>query len=135
MPALAQFNCSYFDFNYHPESVLPLSILQCWHQLLIDIRYCVCDDQRKKGKSKEEIAQASLTTDDLISIVIFLLVKSLDSFVGIRIRNLASSLPAHFIIIDAFSPCELACSVLGYTYGIMETAVTWILKNGKKRIQ
>ena len=47
--------------------------------------------------------------------------------------NLASSISAYFIIFDAFAPCELACSVLGYTYGIMETAVSWILKNGKKK--
>lgn len=46
-------------------------------------------------------------------------------------RNLASSLPAHFLMIDAFSPCELSCSVLGYSYGIMETAMNWILKNAQ----
>lgn len=32
-------------------------------------------------------------------------------------------------MIDAFSPCELSCSVLGFSYGIMETAMNWILKN------
>ena len=53
--------------------------------------------------------------------------------IDIMNSNLASSIPAHFIIVDAFAPCELACSVLGYTYGIMETAVSWILKNGKKK--
>lgn len=71
---------------------------------------------------------AVLSTDDLISIVIFILVKSYTCRSLIRHRSLSSSLPAHFVIIDAFSPCELSCSVLGFAYGIMETAMMWILK-------
>lgn len=50
----AQFNCSYFQFDYYPESVLPLSVLQCWHQLIIDIRYCINMEIRRSGK-KESI--------------------------------------------------------------------------------
>lgn len=75
MPALAQFNCSYFSFNYKPETVLPLSILQCWHQLLVDIRFSINENLRKKGQSKE-FSMAALSTDDLISIVIVLLIQS-----------------------------------------------------------
>lgn len=47
-------------------------------------------------------------------------------------RNLSSSLPVHIALIDSFTPCELSCSVLGYAYGIVETAVTWIMRNGKQ---
>ena len=50
----------------------------------------------------------------------------------VNCRNLSSSLPVHFALIDSFTPCELSCSVLGYAYGIMETAMTWIMKNGKQ---
>ena len=50
----AQFNCSYFQFDYYPESVLPLSVLQCWHQLIIDIRYCINNPaEREEGVHRE----------------------------------------------------------------------------------
>lgn len=75
MPALAEFNCSYFNFNYHPETCLPLTLLQCWHELLVDIRYCIQQEMRRKCRSKEEM-NSTLSTDDLISIVIYLLVNS-----------------------------------------------------------
>ena len=45
------------------------------------------------------------------------------------IRNLSSSLPAHFLLVDCYSPCNISCSVLGYAYGVMDTAVSWIMKN------
>lgn len=122
----------YFQFSYHPETVLPLSILQCWDQLLTDIRYEINMHIRSDGQKKEHIGDVALSTDDLISITIFILLKSLWSCGVVRRRNLSSSLPAHFALIDSFTPCELSCSVLGYAYGIMETAMTWILKNGKQ---
>ena len=122
----------YFQFSYHPETVLPLSILQCWDQLLTDIRYEINMHIRSDGQKKEHIGDVALSTDDLISITIFILLKSLWSCGVVRRRNLSSSLPAHFALIDSFTPCELSCSVLGYAYGIMETAMTWIMKNGKQ---
>ena len=121
-----------FQFSYHPETVLPLSILQCWDQLLTDIRYEINMHIRSDGQKKEHIGDVALSTDDLISITIFILLKSLWSCGVVRRRNLSSSLPAHFALIDSFTPCELSCSVLGYAYGITETAMTWILKNGKQ---
>lgn len=51
---------------------------------------------------------------------------------SVSCRNLSSSLPVHLVLVDAFTPCELSCSVLGYAFGVMETAVNWILKNGAK---
>lgn len=74
--SLAQFNCAYFQFNYHPEMVLPLSILQCWDQLLTDIRYEINLFIRSDTKRKSRIADVALSTDDLISITIFILLKS-----------------------------------------------------------
>ena len=75
MPALAEFNCSYFNFNYHPENCLQLTLLKCWHELLVDIRYCIQQEMRMKCRTKEEM-NSTLSTDDLISIVIYLLVNS-----------------------------------------------------------
>ena len=77
MPALAEFKCSYFHFIYHPESCFPLILLQCWHELLMDIRYCIQQEMRRKCRTKEEM-NSTLSTDDLISIVIYLLVNSYD---------------------------------------------------------
>ena len=48
----ARFNCSYFDFNYHPESVLPLSLLQCWNQLITDIRYQINMEIRRNTQKR-----------------------------------------------------------------------------------
>ena len=75
MPALAQFNCSYYEFNYHLDTVLPLSVLQCWNQLLTDIRYGINMDMQR-NKKKAHLANAALSTDDMISLVIYILIKS-----------------------------------------------------------
>ena len=76
MPALAQFNCSYFEFNYHLDTALPLSILQCWNQLLTDIRYGINVDIYRNKKKKAHLANLALSTDDMISLVIYILIKS-----------------------------------------------------------
>lgn len=132
MPALAQFNCSYFEFNYHLDTALPLSILQCWNQLLTDIRYGINVDIYRNKKKKAHLANLALSTDDMISLVIYILIKSWGFVRCIACSNLSSSLPVHLVLVDAFTPCELSCSVLGYAFGVMETAVNWILKNSAK---
>lgn len=41
MEPLKQFNETYFQFQNHPELVMPLTILSSWNRLLCDVRYVI----------------------------------------------------------------------------------------------
>ena len=45
------------------------------------------------------------------------------------------SLPVHLVLLDAFSPCDLSTSSLGYVYGVIDTAVMWILDYGSRHLR
>ena len=42
-------------------------------------------------------------------------------------REHASCLPSHLLYVNAFSPMDLSSSPLGMVYGVMDTAVLWIM--------
>ncbi|KAK8804351.1 hypothetical protein WA588_004566, partial [Blastocystis sp. NMH] len=112
------FNQCYFDFVNHPETVYPVSILSCWNRLIKDIHYVINKSVvANAALSSDTRSTLALSTDDTIGIVTFIILKA----------EHASCLPSHLLYVNAFSPMDLSSSPLGMVYGVMDTAVLWIM--------
>lgn len=116
----------------------PVSILSCWNRLIKDIHYVInksvvanaalsSDTRSSTLFSLQTWLALALSTDDTIGIVTFILLKAWHWIDGVMPREHASCLPSHLLYVDAFSPMDLSSSPLGMVYGVMDTAVLWIM--------
>lgn len=140
------FNQTYFDFSNHPDTVYPLNILSCWKRLIQEIGYTINSTILSSSSSTLDSLSSeleiffwylalALSTDDTIAIVTYVIIKAYsckDCFIS---REHVMSLPVHLVLVDAFSPCDLSTSSLGYVYGVIDTAVMWILDYGSRHLR
>lgn len=47
--------------------------------------------------------------------------------------ELAFSIPAHLVIVDALTPFDLSTTASGYSFGVIDTAVMWINEYAESR--
>lgn len=68
-----------------------------------------------------------MSTDDVISVVCFVFLRTW-GFLGRGEdgRESIAQTPAHLMVVDTFTPYEIATTSAGYAYGIVETAMLWI---------